>query len=215
MDNAHFIGSIWEGPEGSYAQDWGSSRKSLLMALEQKGGEGLEAWSWSKHLVKVGHCLTTPTQVRRPQSVEERLHLWHSRMYLTSKHWVTSDFRESPDGNQGRFVMLERQLTSRKVWLLLLLLHKLCKLQRKIWSKGSIPSTCKVAEGCFVLKGSAEISLFQTISLLSIEAKIFLSVLARRMTTYMMEVYTVDTSIQKGGIPGFSGCLEHTTILSL
>lgn len=40
-----------------------------------------------------------------------------------------------------------------------------------------------------------------------------LSVLAKRMTTFMVKKKHVDTSIQKG-VPGFSRCLEHTGILS-
>ncbi|RXN16633.1 hypothetical protein ROHU_027474 [Labeo rohita] len=34
------------------------------------------------------------------------------------------------------------------------------------------------------------------------------------MTSYMTENGYIDTAIQKGGIPGFSGCLEHTGVLS-
>ena len=34
------------------------------------------------------------------------------------------------------------------------------------------------------------------------------------MTTYMVKNRYVNTSVQKGGIPGFSGCLEHTGILN-
>ena len=53
--------------------------------------------------------------------------------------------------------------------------RRLWKLFRKIWSKGSIPESWKVAEGCFVPKeeGSSTISQFRTISLLNVEAKIF------------------------------------------
>ncbi|KAI2646571.1 Protein FAM136A [Labeo rohita] len=47
-------------------------------------------------------------------------------------------------------------------------------------------------------------------TLTSIEGKILFSVMAKRMTTYMVKNKYVDTSIQKGGIPGISGCLEHT-----
>ncbi|XP_078621248.1 uncharacterized protein LOC144887724 [Branchiostoma floridae x Branchiostoma japonicum] len=36
----------------------------------------------------------------------------------------------------------------------------------------------------------------------------------RRMVTYVTENNYVDTSVQKGGIPGFSGCLEHTGVLT-
>lgn len=33
------------------------------------------------------------------------------------------------------------------------------------------------------------------------------------MTNYMVKNKYVDTSVQKGGIPGFSGCLEHMVVL--
>ncbi len=55
---------------------------------------------------------------------------------------------------------------------------------------------------------------FETISLLSIEGKIFFSILAKGMTTYMVKSKYVDTSIQKGGIPGVSRCLEHAGVLN-
>lgn len=38
--------------------------------------------------------------------------------------------------------------------------------------------------------------------------------LARQMTPYTTDNGYIDTSIQRGEIPGFSQCLEHTTILS-
>lgn len=96
------------------------------------------------------------------------------------------------------------------------LLRRLWKLFRRIWKKGTIPSSWQKAEGCFVPKeeASESISQFRTISLLSAECRIFFSVLAKRMSTYMVENGYVNTSIQKGGISGFSGCLEHTGVLS-
>lgn len=96
------------------------------------------------------------------------------------------------------------------------LLKRLWKTMRKIWAKGTIPPSWKLAEGCFVPKeeGSSTISQFRTISLLNVECKIFFSVLARRITTYMMQNHYINPSIQKGGIPGFSGCLEHTSMIT-
>ena len=96
------------------------------------------------------------------------------------------------------------------------LLRRLWKLMRVIWSKGTVPTSWRRAEGCFVPKerGSTQINQFRTISLLSVEGKIFFSVLARRMSTYMCQNGYIDTSIQKGAIEGFSGCLEHTGVLS-
>ena len=46
------------------------------------------------------------------------------------------------------------------------------------------------------------------------ECKIFLSVLARRMTTYLLSNKYIDISVQKGVVPGESGCVEHTSVLS-
>lgn len=36
----------------------------------------------------------------------------------------------------------------------------------------------------------------------------------KKPTSYMMQNRYIDTSIQKGGIPGFSGYLEHTSMIS-
>ena len=96
------------------------------------------------------------------------------------------------------------------------LLRRLWRILRKIWAKGSIPPSWRLAEGCFIPKEekSSTVSQFRTISLLSVECKIFFSVLARRLTSYMTKNNYINTSIQKGGIPGFSGCLEHTSMIS-
>jgi hypothetical protein len=96
------------------------------------------------------------------------------------------------------------------------LLRRLWRLLQTVWRKGKIPAAWQQAEGCFVPKekSSKEVAQFRTISLLNVEGKIFFAVLARRMTTYMTSNGYIDTSVQKGGIPGFSGCVEHTSALS-
>ena len=96
------------------------------------------------------------------------------------------------------------------------LLRRLWRILRKIWAKGSIPPNWRLAEGCFIKKEgrSSTVGQFRTISLLSVECKIFFSVLAKRLTSYMTQNKYINTSIQKGGIPGFSGCLEHTSMIS-
>ena len=45
------------------------------------------------------------------------------------------------------------------------------------------------------------------------DGKILLSVLARRLTDYVMKNRLVDTSVQKAGVPGFPGCLEHVQMI--
>ncbi|KAJ8016900.1 hypothetical protein DPEC_G00012150 [Dallia pectoralis] len=45
------------------------------------------------------------------------------------------------------------------------------------------------------------------------EGKIFFSVVAPRLTAYLENNHFIDTMVQKAGIPGFSGCLEHVSII--
>ncbi|XP_052237971.1 uncharacterized protein LOC127849292 [Dreissena polymorpha] len=96
------------------------------------------------------------------------------------------------------------------------LLPRLWSLLRTVWRKGTVPSCWQSAEGCLAPKekNSKTINQFRTISLLSVEGKIFFSILAKRLTTYMLENEYVDISVQKGGIPGFSGRVEHTSALT-
>ena len=37
---------------------------------------------------------------------------------------------------------------------------------------------------------------------------------ADRLTKFAMANGRIDTSIQKGGVPGMAGCLEHTAVIS-
>ncbi|KAL7881484.1 hypothetical protein AOLI_G00083320 [Acnodon oligacanthus] len=61
---------------------------------------------------------------------------------------------------------------------------------------------------------SKTIDQFRTISLLSVEGKIFVSIVARRLTDYLLRNSYIDTSVQKGGIPKVPGCLEHTGVVT-
>ena len=90
------------------------------------------------------------------------------------------------------------------------LLRRLWLLLRTVWKSGTVPDCWQAAEGCFVPKEkhSEDIKQFRTISLLSVEGKIFFSILARRLTTYMTDNTYINSSVQKGGIPGFSGCVD-------
>jgi hypothetical protein len=96
------------------------------------------------------------------------------------------------------------------------LLRRLWKLMNVIWKNEVIPEEWTKAEGCFAPKeeNSKDITQFRTISLLSVEGKIYFSILAQRLTSYLLNNEYLDTAVQKGGVPGFSGCLEHTAILS-
>ncbi|GFO44522.1 reverse transcriptase [Plakobranchus ocellatus] len=71
------------------------------------------------------------------------------------------------------------------------------------------------AEGVYIPKeqDSRGINHFRPISLLNVEGKIFFSVMASRLTKYLTENGYINTSVEKGGIPGISGCLEHATMI--
>lgn len=96
------------------------------------------------------------------------------------------------------------------------LLKRLWSLMKVVWRKGVIPYVWQIAEGCLTPKekNSKSIAQFRSISLLSVEGKIFFSVLARRIQSYAIANSYINTSVQKGGVPGFSGCLEHTSAIT-
>ncbi|XP_016140413.1 uncharacterized protein [Sinocyclocheilus grahami] len=73
----------------------------------------------------------------------------------------------------------------------------------------------RVSEGVWVLKEkeSHNISQFRGIALLNVEGKIFFSVMAKRMTSYLQANNYIDTSCQKAGVPGFPGCVEHPEMI--
>ncbi|XP_052271754.1 uncharacterized protein LOC127872461 [Dreissena polymorpha] len=59
-----------------------------------------------------------------------------------------------------------------------------------------------------------KLNQFRTISLLNVEGKIFFAILARRLTSFLTGNAYINTSVQKGGVPGFSGCIEHTSAIT-
>ncbi len=91
----------------------------------------------------------------------------------------------------------------------------LWKNMKVVWDKQIIPKAWRRAGGVFIPKekNSTTIEQFRQINLLNIEGKIFFSVLAQRLTQYLKQNHFIDTSIQKAGIAGFSGCLEHNSII--
>lgn len=94
-------------------------------------------------------------------------------------------------------------------------LRHLWKLMRIVWKKGVIPKAWRRAGGVLIPKekDATDISQFRPICLLNVEGKIFFSVIARRLSNYLEKNKYIDTSVQKAGIPGFSGCLEHTSMI--
>ncbi|KAK0150652.1 hypothetical protein N1851_008245 [Merluccius polli] len=74
----------------------------------------------------------------------------------------------------------------------------------------------RFAEGVWIPKeeNAKNIEQFRTISLLSVEGKIFFAILSRRLTEFLLKNEYIDTAVQKGGIPKVPGCLEHTGVVT-
>ncbi len=91
----------------------------------------------------------------------------------------------------------------------------LWRLMRTAWRNQQVPAKWQQAIGVFIPKeeNSCTISQFRSIALLNVEGKIFFSILARRMTNFLMANDYINTSCQKAGIPGFPGCIEHSSMI--
>ena len=87
---------------------------------------------------------------------------------------------------------------------------------KELWKRNIISNSWREAEGVFIPKeeGAKTVDKFRTISLLNVEGKLFFSLKADRITSFLLKNSLIDPSIQKGGIPGISGCLEHTSLVS-
>ncbi len=71
------------------------------------------------------------------------------------------------------------------------------------------------AEGVWIPKGdnSSNIKQFSVISLVSVEGKIFFSIVVRHMMEFLLQNEYIDTAVQKGGIPKLPGLLGLVTQL--
>ena len=96
-----------------------------------------------------------------------------------------------------------------------LLRKHLFKILKTAWNKKNSAKTWSTAEGIFIPKiNDAEaIGDFRVIAKTNVEGKIFFGIIARRLTDFMLDNGYVDTTVQKAGIPGFPGCLEHSAMI--
>ena len=127
------------------------------------------------------------------------------RQFLTKLKRTRS--KSSPGPNGVPYLVYKRcPGVSKQLWSYL----------RELWRRNTMSDTWREAEGVFIPKeeGAKTVDKFRTISLLNVEGKLFFSLKADRITSFLMKNKFIDPSIQKGGIPGVSGCLEHTAILS-
>ena len=88
-------------------------------------------------------------------------------------------------------------------------------LLKTAWRRGVVMKEWCMAEGIWIPKEkeSKEINQFRPISLLNVVGKVYLGVLARRLTEFVLANNYIDTSVQKAGIPGFPGCIEHAQMI--
>ena len=94
-------------------------------------------------------------------------------------------------------------------------LKKLHGLLVNAWRQRHVSSEWNHADGVYIPKekDARMIGQFRPISLLNVEGKIFFAVMATRLTRYLLHNGFVDTSIQKGGVPGVPGCIEHSAMI--
>lgn len=94
--------------------------------------------------------------------------------------------------------------------------HRLWKALKVIWRRGKIAQSWRYADGVYIPKDekSENIDQFRVISLLSVESKIFFSIVAKRLSNFLLSNKYIDTSEQKGGIPRVPGCIEHTGVVT-
>ena len=62
-------------------------------------------------------------------------------------------------------------------------------------------------------KNLKDIRPFCPISLLNVKGKVFFAVLASRLTRCLLTNEYINTLVQKGGVPGIVGCLEHENMM--
>ena len=89
-----------------------------------------------------------------------------------------------------------------------------CLLQRAWWEGYVVQEWC-LADGVCIPQeeNSVRVGSFRPIYLLNVEGKIHFGVIARRMTSFLVQNKYINTSVQKTGIPGFPGCPEHAQII--
>ena len=140
-------------------------------------------------------------------------------------HSPEEKFDDSPLklGEMKDFVRKARAKSSPEINSISHKLYKRCpkilallwKLLREAYTMKFIAENWGLADGIHIPKekDSRKIDQFRPISLLNVEGKIFFSVIAKRMTRFVINNRHVNTSIQKAGVVGFPGCIEHTTML--
>ena len=89
--------------------------------------------------------------------------------------------------------------------------HSLFCMLRDLWDEKELVDEWCTAEGIYLPKeaNAEEIGQFRPISLLNVTGKIYFGIIAKRTVNFLQRNGYVDESVQKAGIPGIPGCVEH------
>ena len=80
-----------------------------------------------------------------------------------------------------------------------------------LWQDKEMVEDWGRAEGVYLPKeqNAERIDQFRPISIINVACKIYMGILARRTVAYLQGNGYVDESVQKAGVPGIPGCIEH------
>ena len=88
-------------------------------------------------------------------------------------------------------------------------------LLKDSWRTKSVAEKWCLAEGVYIPKeqNSETLPDFRSISLLNIDGKVFFGIVAKRMMNFLQANGYIDASVQKAGLPGTPGCVEHLNMI--
>ena len=89
--------------------------------------------------------------------------------------------------------------------------RQLFLLLRQMWRHKKVAERWCISEGVYLPKeaDAKEIGDFRPISILNVDGKIFFGIIAWRVISFVQDNGYVDESVQKAGVPGIPGCVEH------
>lgn len=93
------------------------------------------------------------------------------------------------------------------------LLRHLWKTLKAKWRWGRVADQWRCADCIPKEEDSKNINQFRTISLLSVEEKVFFRIISQRLAEFLLKNNYIDTSVEKRGIPATPNCLS-TLVLS-
>ena len=179
--------------------------KSGVMDVPQEELEAHLKKTYSDELKDVP--LESFDDVPRPPPPEKRFDMSYISMKEVSD-FVKKARAKSAPGNNGISYKLYKNCPEVR--------YRLYQLLQEVWEYKLNPKEvfC-LADGIYIPKVQDAVGIgnFRPISLLNVEGKIYFGVIARRLTNFLMGNKYIDTSVQKAGIPGFPGCLEHCQMI--